>query len=205
MTIHTTLARICRDRRTRLGLTQAQLADRAGFDRGYIARIELGSANPTLRAAERIIRALGLEIDLRVEQPVVIGERPSADRVHTWCSGHVDRRLTARGWQTSREVPIETVEGRPVGWVDLVAFDPVTATLLIIESKTRLDDVGAVERQLGWYERHAPAVAKQLGFPRDDSHRVCSSCTPSRLNGRSSDLVMSSTERFPDAPTSLPR
>jgi hypothetical protein len=36
--------------------------------------------------------------------------------------------------------------------------------LLIIEIKTRLDDLGALERQLGWYERMAWQPARRLGW-----------------------------------------
>jgi hypothetical protein len=35
---------------------------------------------------------------------------------------------------------------------------------VIIEIKTRLDDIGAVERQVGWYERNATGVARALGW-----------------------------------------
>jgi hypothetical protein len=60
---------------------------------------------------------------------------------------------------TLREVMI--VDGRYRGWIDIVEFDPLTGTLFIIELKTRLDDVGAIERQVGWYERHARAIAEE--------------------------------------------
>jgi hypothetical protein len=35
---------------------------------------------------------------------------------------------------------------------------------VIIEIKTRLDDVGAMERQLAWYERDARPLARNLGW-----------------------------------------
>ncbi|MFL5676643.1 MAG: hypothetical protein ACJ77X_03280, partial [Chloroflexota bacterium] len=50
------------------------------------------------------------------------------------------------------------------GWVDLIAFDPSTGTVIVIEIKTRLDDVGAAERQLGWYARSAFGLAHELGW-----------------------------------------
>jgi hypothetical protein len=56
------------------------------------------------------------------------------------------------------------VHGRSHGWIDLLAFDPLTATLPIVEVKTQLDDFGAIERQLGWYERSALDVARRLGW-----------------------------------------
>jgi hypothetical protein len=82
--------------------------------------------------------------------------------VHARCSGYVDRRLRTGGWQTAREV--EIVSGRSHGWIDLLSFDQTTGVLLVIEIKTRLDDVGAIERQLGWYERSAFRIALDLGW-----------------------------------------
>jgi hypothetical protein len=63
---------------------------------------------------------------------------------------------------TAREV--EVVHARSHGWIDLLAFDPRTGTLLVVEIKTRLDDIGAVERQLGWYQRSGFEVARRLGW-----------------------------------------
>ena len=56
------------------------------------------------------------------------------------------------------------MQGRSHGWIDLLAFDPRTGILLVVEIKTRLDDLGAIERQLGWYERSAFEVANRLGW-----------------------------------------
>lgn len=50
------------------------------------------------------------------------------------------------------------------GWIDLLAFDARTGTVVIVEIKTRLDDLGAIERQLGWYERRAFQMARNLGW-----------------------------------------
>lgn len=162
MPIRVTFARLCRDTRLRLGLTQWQLGERVGVSRGYIANIERGSANPSLGQVERIALALDLELDFFACLPVVIGGGLQHDLVHARCSAYVDRRLRAAGWLTAREV--EVVHGRSHGWIDLLAFDPRSGTLLVVEVKTRLDDIGAVERQLGWYERSAFDVASGLGW-----------------------------------------
>jgi hypothetical protein len=82
--------------------------------------------------------------------------------VHARCSAYLDRRLRNQGWETTREV--EIVHGRSHGWIDLLAFDRRTGTLLVIEIKTRLDDLGALERQLGWYERMAWQLAAARGW-----------------------------------------
>ncbi|WP_134670710.1 CBS domain-containing protein [Halorussus marinus] len=47
-----------RDRRTELGLTQSELADRAGVSQPLIARIEGGDVDPRLSTLRRIVGAL---------------------------------------------------------------------------------------------------------------------------------------------------
>ncbi len=162
VTARMSLARACREGRLALGMSQQALARKVGVARSYIAAIELGHANPTLDIVVRIATALGYELDLQLRAPVIIGDRRQRDLVHARCSGHVDRRLRAAGFETAREVPI--VEGRWRGWIDLLAFDRRTSTLLVIEIKTVIDDIGAIERQVGWYERVARRVAREHGW-----------------------------------------
>ncbi|HEV8403410.1 MAG TPA: helix-turn-helix transcriptional regulator [Candidatus Limnocylindrales bacterium] len=161
MTLHDTFASLCRTGRARLHVTQRRLAAQVGVSRGYIANIEIGRANPCLALIERIALALDLDIELVVRTPVILGGW-QRDLVHARCSGYADRRLRATGWQTAREV--EIVSGRSHGWIDLLAFDEATGILLVVEIKTRLDDVGAIERQMAWYERSAFRVARELGW-----------------------------------------
>lgn len=157
-----TLARACRDGRQALGLTQSAVAAKVGVARSYIAGIERGQANPSLEVIIRLALALGLELDLTLRSPVIVGDRRQRDAVHARCSGYVDRRLLGAGWETAREVAI--VDGRWRGWIDLLAFDPRTGTLLVIEIKTTIDDLGALERQVGWYEQVARRVSLDRGW-----------------------------------------
>ncbi len=157
-----TLARACRDGRQALGLTQSAIAAKVGVARSYIAGIEHGQANPSLDVIMRLARALGLEVDLALRSPVILGDRRQKDAVHARCSGYADRRLRGAGLETAREVAV--VDGRWRGWIDLLAFDPQTGTLLVIEIKTTIDDLGALERQVGWYERVARRVALEQGW-----------------------------------------
>lgn len=53
------LGQSIKSQRTRLGLSQEQLADRCGFDRTYISMLERGKRNPSLINLMRL--ALGLE------------------------------------------------------------------------------------------------------------------------------------------------
>lgn len=160
--IRITLAKACLDTRLALDLTQQAVADRVGVTRSYIARIERGEANPSIRRVEAIAEALGLELDLAIRPPLLVGGYLVKDAVHARCSAYTGRRLRGHGLDVAREV--EIVHGRSHGWIDLLAFDQRTGTLLIIEVKTRLDDLGAVERQLGWYERAAWDRAQALGW-----------------------------------------
>jgi transcriptional regulator with XRE-family HTH domain len=152
----------CLDVRLRLDLTQQQVADRVGVSRSYIAKVERGLANPSLELVEAIADALGLELGLVVRPPVFLKDRSQRDLVHAHCSGFVARRLAVSGWQVVREVEVR--HGRSHGWIDLLAFDVRTGTLLILEIKTRLDDLGAIERQIGWYERASWEIARDLGW-----------------------------------------
>jgi transcriptional regulator with XRE-family HTH domain len=157
-----TFGRACRHIRERLGLSLEAVASAAGITASYLARIERGGANPTFDTVDRVSEALGLQLYLDIRPPVFLASRPTSDLVHARCSAYVERRLRAAGWSTAREVGM--IDGRYRGWIDLLAFDSTTGALLIIEVKTRLEDIGALERQLGWYERSAPDLARQRGW-----------------------------------------
>lgn len=53
--------------RANLDLTQQELADRAGVKRSYVARIENGQANPTVKSLSRILASVGLRLALNAE------------------------------------------------------------------------------------------------------------------------------------------
>ncbi len=48
------------DARTRKGLTQAEVAKRAGTNTNYYAKLERGEAIPSLKMLEKVLKALGL-------------------------------------------------------------------------------------------------------------------------------------------------
>jgi DNA-binding XRE family transcriptional regulator len=160
--LRVTFARLCRESRVDLDITQRELAIAVGVSRPHIAAIESGRANPPIELVTRIGQALGLEIGLTWRPPIILGDHLAQDVVHARCSGYSDRRLRSAGWLTKREV--EIVHGRSHGWVDLLAYEPRTRTFLIVEIKTALTDIGALERQIGWYEREARALARRFGW-----------------------------------------
>jgi len=51
-----------REERTKLGLSQEELANRAGVHRTYIGMIERGEKNITLENIERIVKTLRLKL-----------------------------------------------------------------------------------------------------------------------------------------------
>lgn len=58
-------AQILLDARKNAGLTQAELAERIGADKGYISRIERGLIVPSVSTLYRIASAMGLTVELR--------------------------------------------------------------------------------------------------------------------------------------------
>lgn len=148
------------DTRRRLGWSQRELGRRCGLSQAQIWRVEAGLAPLSAGVIARIADALGLEVDLTIHAPFIAGRQ--RDAAHARCSSYVQHRLESAGWLVAREV--EIVHGRSHGWIDLLAFDPSTSTLLIIEIKTEIEDLGQIERTLGWYRREAWSSARRLGW-----------------------------------------
>jgi transcriptional regulator with XRE-family HTH domain len=53
---------LVQEARSRAGLTQRELAERAGTSQAAIARIERGRQTPSLETLQKILRAAGLEL-----------------------------------------------------------------------------------------------------------------------------------------------
>jgi transcriptional regulator with XRE-family HTH domain len=59
-------ATLIRRARTEAGLTQAQLAGRLGVTQAALARLESPGTNPTVATLERVLRATGRRLDMRL-------------------------------------------------------------------------------------------------------------------------------------------
>jgi transcriptional regulator with XRE-family HTH domain len=57
-----TLARRIKERRKLLGLTQEELADRAGVHPNFISRMEIAGRTPSLGTLSRLAQVLGVEV-----------------------------------------------------------------------------------------------------------------------------------------------
>jgi transcriptional regulator with XRE-family HTH domain len=55
---------LVRNARKQSGLTQAELAERAGVTQSVIARLERGAGNPTFLTLERVLHAAGHRLEL---------------------------------------------------------------------------------------------------------------------------------------------
>ncbi len=60
------LVRALLDARIKRGLTQAEIAKRAGTTQSAIARFEAGGSNPTLDFATRLSHAVGARLEIRL-------------------------------------------------------------------------------------------------------------------------------------------
>ncbi|MDQ2965867.1 MAG: helix-turn-helix transcriptional regulator [Chloroflexota bacterium] len=157
-----TVARSVRDGRRAIGWSQQELGRRARVSRQMIGRVERATVTPSFEVSGRLFGALGVEAELLVRVPFLVDRQRQRDPAHARCTAYVQRRLEKTGWIIRREV--EVVQGRSHGWIDVLAFDPGAGTLLVIEIKTQLDDLGRIERSPGWYEREAVAAARRLGW-----------------------------------------
>jgi HTH-type transcriptional regulator / antitoxin HipB len=72
------LAAAARGRRRDLGLSQAELAARAGVSRKWIYQFEAGKPTAELRLILRVLDALGLILDVTYDEQAASG-RPTRD------------------------------------------------------------------------------------------------------------------------------
>ena len=83
-------AALVRQLRQRAGLTQSELARRAGTSQPAVARLEAGESSPSLATLERLATAAGFDLDFRV-----VPSSPP-DRVIAAYQRDIDRTLLRR-------------------------------------------------------------------------------------------------------------
>lgn len=160
------LGRIFRAVRIRLGLRQVDVAQRAGVSDSAVSRIERGRL---------------YEISFATLQKVADMLEIRLDIVAWWRGGDLDRMVNAkhaalaedvvasiveqRGWEVRPEVSFSI--GRERGVIDLLAWHAATRTLLVIELKTDIVDVGELLGTFDRKRRLATQVASELGWHPD--------------------------------------
>ena len=143
--------------------TQRQLGDRADVSQSEVSDIEHARL-PELPVGTivRLVDALGAHFSIRIESADLVDDRRQVDPAHAATSAYVSGNLRNGGWDVRAEVEIGAGSSR--GWIDLLAWSREASLLLVIEIKTEIRDLGAIQRQLGWYEREARPTAASHGW-----------------------------------------
>jgi transcriptional regulator with XRE-family HTH domain len=164
------IGRIVRAVRIKLRLRQVDVAMRAGVSASVVARIERGRLlDVSLRAVLAVCDALDIRLDMTA----------------WWRGGDLDRMLNAKhaalsesataflleqpGWEVRAEVSFNFDGER--GVVDLVAWHAATRTMLLIELKTEVVDVGETIGTFDRKRRLAGRIAASLGWRAE--HAAC--------------------------------
>ena len=155
-----------RETRLAIGWTQKDLALRASTSQATLSRVEAGRIERAdLATIGRLLDALQVRAEIKLEAPFLADRQRPRDRAHAYCVAFLARRLTISGWVAEREVEIQGK--RSHGWIDVLAYRYRDRALLVIEMKTEIEDLGRIERSLGWYVREGPWAAHQFGwYPR---------------------------------------
>jgi transcriptional regulator with XRE-family HTH domain len=152
-----------RTSRVRHGWTQAELARRARLSHMTVSRLERGHVSSMSVAA---IRAVAAVLEIRVEL-ITISRAGDLERLvragHSALADRVVAILMAReGWTVRPEVSFNVFGER--GVVDLLAWHEPTQTLIVIEIKTEIVDVGELLGTLDRKARLALTIAADLGW-----------------------------------------
>ena len=154
--LHRVLGEDARRLREDAGLTRAALAEAAGVDATYLARLEEGTVNPSLEAYARLSVALGADLaaHLYPNTGPAIRDRHQA-RILEWLIGLLHPR-----WRSFTEVAVL----RPArGWIDLVVHDRTAGTLLAVEIQSTL---GRLEQLIRWSEEKTASLPSWDGYPQ---------------------------------------
>jgi transcriptional regulator with XRE-family HTH domain len=156
--------------RVRARRRQQDVADQAGVSRSLIASIDRGQLDGvTIGAIVRAAAALGAEVDLRLRYR---GEHLDrlVDEDHALLVEAVVARLTRLGWTVEVEVSFSIWGER--GSIDVLAFHPRTAALLVVEAKSRVADSQGTIHGLDRKTRLAPQIARERGWTPGSVSRV---------------------------------
>jgi len=155
------VGRLLRMLRIRRGWRLRDVADRCGLSTATIGRTELG-----IITSAHVLRQHAASLDLRVEWRVV-GRGADVARVlddeHAAIVNALAATLRRAGLPLEAEASFSEYGER--GRIDLVAFDPASETILVVEVKTELADLQDLFGGLNVKTRLAPTIAKRLSWP----------------------------------------
>lgn len=145
--------------RHRLELRQEDLGARAGVSQDAVSRAERGHLEEmTVRRVRAITRALDAELVLAVRWRGGDLDR-LLDEGHASVLGAMAHVLEPDGWQVAAEVTYAVYGER--GSIDLLAWHPASACLLVVEVKTALVSLEATLRKHDEKVRLATGIASE--------------------------------------------
>jgi transcriptional regulator with XRE-family HTH domain len=90
--------------RMRAGLTQRELARRAGTAQSVVARIERGQTSPTLETLARLMAATGFNLDMELVR------RPTTDPLIEAFKRDIDRSLLRRNLEKTVDERVRSLQ-----------------------------------------------------------------------------------------------
>ena len=148
--------------RIRRGWTQLRLAAEAQVSRWAIVEIEAGRGDRITPARlTRVVAALGGYLSIRIQFQGEGMDR-LRDRRHAALVDRLVVRLRRDGWEVATEVSFNVFGER--GSVDILAFEPTSGALLVIEVKTVVPDIGGMLATLDRKVRLAQDLASARGW-----------------------------------------
>ncbi|HEU0245254.1 MAG TPA: helix-turn-helix domain-containing protein [Candidatus Limnocylindrales bacterium] len=148
--------------RRRRGWTQSTLAARSGISQSAVSRIERGDGNRlTVALLTDVARVLGARVRVQL-----LADGENLDRLldadHASIVEQVSELLARHGWEVVPEATFSVYGER--GSIDILAFHPPSASLLMIEVKSVVPDVQATLAGIDRKARLAATVARQRGW-----------------------------------------
>lgn len=156
-----TVARSLRAVRRRKGWPQTRVASQLEISQSELSRWERGSLEDcSVAEVERWGAVLGAHVSMEVR---IDGERPLADARHARLQNWIVGVLRQHGWSVLVEHSFNHYGDR--GRIDVLAYHPVNQVVLVVEVKTRVDDVGDILGRLDVKRRVAPLLAREQRWP----------------------------------------
>lgn len=154
------VGRLLRMVRIRREWRQSDVAERARVSASVVARHERGMIN-SLAMLDRHASALDLRLDVRL-----VGRAGQlvrmADEEHAAIAEAIADRLKRLGYEVEAEASFSEWGER--GRIDLVAYDPRTGTVVIVEVKTLLLDLQELLGSIDMRERLVATIARRRGW-----------------------------------------
>jgi transcriptional regulator with XRE-family HTH domain len=151
------VGRVIKAIRRKKGLRQSEVAAAADVGQQTVSDLENGRID-SLDCIRRVCRALGASLSLHVEWRGGSFDR-LVDALHARLVEQTAALLRASGWVPILEFSFNHYGDR--GSVDILAWHPVFQTLLIIEVKTSIRNVGELFRRLDVKLRVVPRQAAE--------------------------------------------